>query len=404
MEEKSSSIFAVAISLLVASWLIVAFRCYVRAKLTRWGLDDIFVIAVLLIFTGCASCLMKAASMGLGKRTKSIKPREAIIDSFKFFFIADLLYITSSGIVKISFCLSLLRVVIGRGYIYTIYAVGTVTAIFTTFYFFFALFSCWPVEFVWEQIRNPNSGGTCRQYHKVVAGSYAHGSIVCAGDLILAIVPALMIRKLQLNSRTKLSAGLLLGFGSVASVATIARLTYVKYGYDQKDFLYTNTEIMIWSMVEIGVSIIAISAVTLKPLLMKYKIFFHSQDSNARSPHDRGRIYRNGGGDFTYTIGSGPPRKSHYSRQHRSSAHGKISASRLRPDNTVAKGRSSSEENIWISKGDGQTIPSRDGVDDDLELIPRGQIQKVVEFSTSRVAAELDKHSTPAPEHRYEQA
>ncbi|ODH13555.1 hypothetical protein ACO22_07135 [Paracoccidioides brasiliensis] len=365
----------VAISLLVASWLIVAFRCYVRAKLTRWGLDDIFVIAVLLIFTGCASCLMKAASMGLGKR-----------------------------IVKISFCLSLLRVVIGRGYIYTIYAVGTVTAIFTTFYFFFALFSCWPVEFVWEQIRNPNSGGTCRQYHKVVAGSYAHGSIVCVGDLILAIVPALMIRKLQLNSRTKLSAGLLLGFGSVASVATIARLTYVKYGYDQKDFLYTNTEIMIWSMVEIGVSIIAISAVTLKPLLMKYKIFFHSQDSNARSPHDRGRIYRNGGGDFTYTIGSGPPRKSHYSRQHRSSAHGKISASRLRPDNTVAKGRSSSEENIWISKGDGQTIPSRDGVDDDLELIPRGQIQKVVEFSTSRVAAELDKHSTPAPEHRYEQA
>ncbi|OJD10603.1 hypothetical protein AJ78_08431 [Emergomyces pasteurianus Ep9510] len=369
--------------------------------MTRWGLDDVLVIVVLLIFTGFTSCLMHSASLGLGKHTKDIKSVDKIIEAFKFFFTADLLYILSSGIVKISFCLSLLRIVIvGRAYIYAIYTVGTITAIFTIFYFFFALFSCWPVEYTWEQIRTPDSGGTCRQYFKVVAGSYAHGSIVCAGDLTLAIVPALMIRKLQLNRRTKLSASILLGFGSIASVATIARLPYVKYGYEQVDFLYANTEIMIWAMVEIGVSIIAISAVTLKPLLMKYTLFLHSEDSNEPSPHDRGRIYGAGGGDFTYTIGSGPQRKKNY----RSSTHGMISSSGLRPDNTIAKGRSSSEENIWISKGDGQTIPSRDGIEDDLELIPRGQIQKVVEFSASRVTEEPNQHFTSAPEHHTKQA
>ncbi|KLJ12344.1 hypothetical protein EMPG_12597 [Blastomyces silverae] len=253
MEEKSSSIFAVAISFLVVSWVTVALRCYVRLKLTRWGLDDIFVVVVVFMFTGLAGCLMQSASMGLGKHSKDIKSLDASVDAIKFFFTADLLYILSSGIVKVSFCLSLLRIVIiGRAYIFTIYTVGVITAIFTTFYFFFALFSCSPVEYTWEQVRNPDLPGTCQQYFKVIAGRYAHGSIVCAGDLTLATVPALMISKLQLSRRTKLSACLLLGFGSVASIATIARLTYVHDGYNELDFLYVNTEIMIWSMVEIG--------------------------------------------------------------------------------------------------------------------------------------------------------
>ncbi|PGH06003.1 hypothetical protein GX51_02594 [Blastomyces parvus] len=397
MEEKSCSIFAVAISFLVVSWITVALRCYVRLRLTRWGLDDIFVVIVVCMFTALAGCLMHSASLGLGRHDDDIKSLDEKIDAFKFFFTADMLYILSSGIVKVSFCLSLLRIVIvGRAYIFTIYTVGVITVIFMTFYFFFALFSCSPVDYTWEQMRGPHIKGTCRQYFKVVAGSYAHGSIICAGDLTLAAVPALMIRKLQLNPRTKISAIVLLGFGSVASIATIARLTYVHHGYNQDDFLYVNTEIMIWSMVEIGVSIIAISAVTLKPLLMKYKIFFSSShDSNNAVAHDRGRIYGAGDGDFTYTIGSGPPRRN---RQHRVSAHGIMSASRLRTDNGAAKGQSSSEENIWVSKGDGQTVPSRDGAEDDLELIPRGQIHKVVEFSASRETA--DGSSQHISEHR----
>ncbi|EQL34275.1 hypothetical protein BDFG_03805 [Blastomyces dermatitidis ATCC 26199] len=395
MEEKSCSIFTVAISFLVVSWVTVALRCYVRLNLTRWGMDDILVVVVVFMFSGLAGCLMQSASLGLGKHSKDIKSIDARADAFKFFFTADMLYILSSMIVKVSFCLSLLRIIIvGRAYIFTIYTVGVITFIFTTFYFFFALFSCSPVEYTWEQIRNPDLAGTCRQYFKVVAGSYAHSSIICAGDLTLATVPALMIRKLQLNRRTKLSACVLLGFGSVASIATIARLTYVHHGYNQVDFLYVNTEIMIWSMVEIGVSIIAISAVTLKPLLMKYKMFFSSPQgsnhnhnyNNNNAAHERGRIYGARDSDFTYTIGSGPPRRN------RASTHGIISASRLRPDQAVARGQSSSEENIWVPKGDGHTMPSRDGPEDDLELIPRGgqihKIHKVVEFSTSRGTTE----------------
>ncbi|OJD18801.1 hypothetical protein AJ78_01208 [Emergomyces pasteurianus Ep9510] len=301
--------------------------------------------------------------------------------------------------VKVSFCLSLLRViVIGRAHVYAIYTVGAVTTIFTIFYWFFTLFTCWPVDFLWNQIRNPNGHGSCRNFRMVVAGSYAHSSIVCAGDLTLAIVPALMLRKLNLNYRTKLSAGILLGFGSVASVATIARLVYVRHGYDQVDFLYTNSEIMIWSVTEIGVSIIAMSAVTLKPLLVKYKIFFHSSD-NSPSPYPRGHIHGSGNERFSCAVGPGPPNARH-NRFHKHSPAG-FGSSILRTDTTVTgNGQSSSEENIWTSNGDGEhSMNTSDGIQEDFELVPRGKIQKVVEFSTS--SKEPDDDPVPNTEREY---
>lgn len=78
---------------------------------------------------------------------------------------------------------------------------------------------------------------------------------------------------------------------------------------------------------------------------------------------------------------------------------GKISSSILRADITLAKGRSSSEENIWTLKGDsGQSTNTSDGIEEDFELIPRGKIQKVVEFSTSRVTKEPDDNPMPITE------
>ncbi|OAX81061.1 hypothetical protein ACJ72_04600 [Emergomyces africanus] len=400
--EKSQCIRAVAASFAALSWAIVALRCYVRLTLTHWGIDDLFVVLSLLIFSGFATVLIYASTQGLGKHNEDIKSRDAVVNAFKAFFLCDLFYIASSGIVKISFCLSLLRViVIGRAHVYAIYTVGAITALFTIFYWFFTLFTCWPVDFLWNQIRNPDGHGSCRHFRNVVAGSYAHSAIVCAGDLTLAIVPALMLRKLNLNYRTKLSAGVLLGFGSVASIATIARLVYVRHGYDQIDFLYTNSEIMIWSVTEIGVSIIAVSAVTLKPLMVKYKIFFHSTN-NSPSPYPRGHIHGSGNDSFACAVGPGP-RKAHHNRFHKRSPPG-FGSSILRTDNTImGNGQSSSEENIWTSKGDGeQSTNTSEGIPEDFELVPRGKIQKVVEFSTSRATNEPDDDETvPTTEREY---
>ncbi|KLJ05721.1 hypothetical protein EMPG_10811 [Blastomyces silverae] len=402
MEDKSQAIIVTASTFVALSWIIIGFRCYVRLTMTRWGADDFIAVLAMLAFSLFVGSLIYSATQGLGKHNTEMESVQKTMNAFKGFFTANLFYIMASGLVKISFCLSLLRVVvIGRAYVYTIYAVGAITTIFTTFYWFFSLFTCSPVNFLWEQLQRPPHEGTCRQYRAVISGSYAHGSIICVGDMTLAIVPSLMLRKLNLSHRTKVSASLLLGFGAVASVATIARLAYLHNAYDAVNFLFTNSELVIWSAVEVGVSIIAVSAVTLKPLLMKYKILFDSRCTNPPSPSPRGRIHGSGDENFTCSIGTGPKRKTHQNRLHKSSGHGKISSSILRTD--VIMGRSSSEEIIWASRdGEGdQSINTCEGTAEDLEMVPTGKIHKVVEFSTSRATKEPD--DDPLPIHPQEQ-
>ncbi|EQL31354.1 hypothetical protein BDFG_06298 [Blastomyces dermatitidis ATCC 26199] len=232
------------------------------------------------------------------------------------FFIANLFYIMASGLVKISFCLFLLRVVvIGRAYIYTIIC------------------------------------GRCDYNH--------------LHNFLLVLQPAHSLAGIR---------QLATGFGAIASVATIDSL--------------------IWCAVEVGVSIIAVSAVTLKPLLVKDKILFHSKSDNPPSPSPRRRINGTGDENFMCSIGTGPKRKIHQNHLQNSSGHRKISSSMLRAD--VIMSRLSSEEVIWASKGGegDRPINTSEGIAKDLEMIPTGKIHKVVEFSTSRATKKPDDDPT----------
>ncbi len=61
-----------------------------------------------------------------------------------------------------------------------------------------------------------------------------------------------------------------------ASIATIVRIPYAKGILDNPDYLYTFTDLGIWSTVEIGVALTASSLATLKPLMRKMNLFSSS--------------------------------------------------------------------------------------------------------------------------------
>ncbi|KAK2799498.1 hypothetical protein FQN50_008470 [Emmonsiellopsis sp. PD_5] len=402
MEDKSHAIITVAGVFTAVSWLVMALRLWVRLTMRSFGLDDAFAILSLLVFSGFSAFIIYGAVYGIGKHTKDLASFEAAIKAYRSFFIADLLYIAASGLVKISFAISLLRVmVLRRVYIYIIYVVTAATTAFSIFYWFFTLFTCSPIPFFWEQIMNPFSGGTCQQYPKVIGASYAHGAVICVGDLTLAILPALFVRTLNMNHRTKMSIGFLLAFGSIASIATIARLPYIQYVYDHLDFLHTNSELIIWSAVEVGVSIIAISGVTLKPLLVKYNLFFTRNSSRySKSPRP---IYGSASENFSYSIGSGSRRKKIRISAPIPIQHPSPAIARKWPEFAMSNNtrRSSSEDNFWTSKNETPPLPNPDsGAQDDIELLGGQRIHKMVEFSTSSIVEE-PPHAL-IPDHEYE--
>lgn len=219
----------------------------------------------------------------------------------------ELLYVISTCLVKVSFCISLLRIANVRFQIYAIYVVLTVTVVFSIFYFVWIIVECHPVSYLWEQFSG-HVKGQCRPVIYMVYATYAHGTVMCLGDLSLAVLPVVLVVDLHLSSQTKASVALLLALGSVyvsshrsvsflhtsvgthlltslgnsASVATIARIPYV-HRLEAIDFFYANNEILIWSIVEVGISIIATAAATLRPLLAKLCLFpLHSQRGTNR--------------------------------------------------------------------------------------------------------------------------
>lgn len=134
-------------------------------------------------------------------------------NGYQDFFICELLYVTATCLIKISFCLTLLRISNVKGQVYSVYAVLTIVVVFSLFYFFFILSTCQPVSHFWLQFLG--QVGKCRSTKSIVYATYAHGVVMSGADLVLAIIPCFLVWSLQMNRKAKITVASLLAFGSL---------------------------------------------------------------------------------------------------------------------------------------------------------------------------------------------
>lgn len=188
----------------------------------------------------------------------------------------------------------------------SIWAMLVIVGLFYGAYFFIALFACQPVEYVWERYDlTPTTSGKCNPSVAATAISYIATVMNCAADWMLAILPATVVWKAQLDRRTKISISIILGIGSMyeasislarlpgpqshrgadtfhsASIATLVRVPYAKYLINQSDYLYNFLPLALWSTIEVGIAITASSLATLKPLFRKFGAIFTTTNGSA---------------------------------------------------------------------------------------------------------------------------
>jgi hypothetical protein len=177
--------------------------------------------------------------------------------------------------------------------------VTVITIELTSFaYFFIFILQCIPSEFFWTQYIGGK--GKCVNPKVTVDASYAYSAITCACDWTLGLMPIFLVWNLQMNSRTKVSVGIILAVGAMyvsiprlpvssinissASTATIIRLPYLQSLSDVSDFLYATVDVAIWSTCETGIGITVCSLATLRPLFksffMRSKLFGSSSRKN----------------------------------------------------------------------------------------------------------------------------
>ncbi|KAL2220374.1 putative integral membrane protein [Thermoascus aurantiacus ATCC 26904] len=262
MEDRSGQVLAVNILFFVLSWLTVSLRVYVRAGMLKsFGIDDWLMVVSHLIFTAYLICQLGGVIHGTGRHVWDVK-LENYVKALRFWFFCEVFYVASCCLLKVSIGVFLLRIAVQRLHIWIIWLFIAGNIIFGTVYDLLVLFQCNPISAWWTLERKG-----CLDPKIIVDATYAASAINAVADWTFGTLPIFMVKNLNMSKRTKGIVIGILSFAAIGSTATCVRIQYVAALGDVKDFLWSTTDIAIWSTVEVGVGITAGCAATLRPLL-----------------------------------------------------------------------------------------------------------------------------------------
>jgi hypothetical protein len=134
---------------------------------------------------------------------------------YQTFLIAELEYVVATCLIKLTFCWTLLYIVnkrVNTFLTHSICVVMFVDLVQALFYFFYVLFSCKPIPYLWTHF-DPSKYGTCAPTRSLMVSTYVQGAIIFACDAWLAILPSIFIWSLRLDRKIKIATAILLGLG-----------------------------------------------------------------------------------------------------------------------------------------------------------------------------------------------
>ncbi|KHN96057.1 cation-transporting ATPase 4 [Metarhizium album ARSEF 1941] len=275
-DDRGPQLMGVLVALFVTSAISGALRFYTHGVIIkRFFAEDHVTIVALLLYVAYTIVGVLGVTHGLGKHTVHV-PAADRPAAIMYRWLASLFYIVISLLTKWIVGLFLLRICPHRRWRQvTIWTILASVTVFSILYFFFDLFACQPIQYQWlryDADADP-ADGTCNATTFATVTSYIAAVLNIVADWALPALPATLVWKSQIERRMKVSIIALLCLGSTASIATIVRIPYADGILDNPDYLYTFTDLGIWSTVEIGVALTASNLATLKPLLRKLRVF-----------------------------------------------------------------------------------------------------------------------------------
>ena len=199
---------------------------------------------------------------GMGRHVSCLPP-QSVISMLEFSAISEAVNVIGIGVVKISVCLTLLRVV-ERGrrrisqFLWCLLVFVAVTHLALAMLFFL---HCRPLVALW----NPQVHGSCLSTHTTVLAGYIGFAIDVVTDLICAGIPVLVIHRLQMNTQTKVALCILMGLGIFTAVCAVIKAITLK-GVFADDYTWGFTKPATWAALEQIIGIIISSVPALRPL------------------------------------------------------------------------------------------------------------------------------------------
>ena len=212
-------------------------------------------------------------------RHRPCLPPQSVIAMLEFSAISEGINVLGIGVVKISVCLTLLRVVerARRGitlFLRFLLVFVAVTHLALAMLFFL---HCRPLAALW----NKEVRGSCLSTHTTVLAGYIGFAIDVVTDLVCAAIPVLVIHRLQMSIRSKVALCVLMGLGVFTAGCAVAKAITLR-GVFAADYTFGFTKPATWAAVEQFVGIIITSLPTLRPLLRSAREKSHSSSGIRR--------------------------------------------------------------------------------------------------------------------------
>ncbi|KAK8848637.1 cation-transporting atpase 4 [Apiospora arundinis] len=277
----AAATLAVTVVLGALSIITVTLRIYVRSSIKALALDDYLMTIGLLFFVACCTFTSMDVYSGLGHHDVAFTTGLSKDDSYfltvhaaKWLVFFQITYAWSLPFIKSSICWALLRFTTARRYVYPLWAVMIFSVGITFVGFVAVMVNCTPFAASWDpSLRAPLGTGHCDSSGRISQISYVISAISVITDWACAIIPAFVIWGLRMSKSLKITLMFILALGALASISTIVRLPYLQFYNVPTDYYYNVCNIVIWSIVECGVGIIAGSLPSLRPLLKKIPMF-----------------------------------------------------------------------------------------------------------------------------------
>ncbi|KAF4494085.1 integral membrane PTH11 [Fusarium agapanthi] len=266
VRNKTPIFINVTIVLGVMSGVATALRLWSKFLYTKTelGLDDLFI--VLTLFIGMPSTAMNihgTAGHGEGRDIWTLEFDD--ITKFGFYFwLLEVFYFAQVSLLKTSLLFFYLRIFPGNAQ-KLLWGTIIFNSVFGVLFMFLAAFQCTPVSYFWLNWDGEHKG-TCMNSTAI---GWANASISVAVDVWMLAVPMWYLRKLKLHWKKKIGVAAMFIVGTFVTVVSIIRLQFLVDLGSSHNPTYDQTDISIWSTVEINVGIICASMPALRVILVR---------------------------------------------------------------------------------------------------------------------------------------
>ncbi|KAL8393516.1 hypothetical protein RB595_003314 [Gaeumannomyces hyphopodioides] len=279
-----------AMALLVSSGLfagvttvIMAMRVYIRVVKRNFGTDDWMMVGGYFATLGQDIITIYGAHWGLGTRDAHLLRLNQMHGKMSL-IIWQFFYSLSLSLVKGSICVTLMRIATARKYLVILKTLIIFSFVLSGVGIVVLFNQCHPLESYWDS-RVP---GTCIPPIILTVLSVAASVVNVMTDFTVALIPFFLLRNVQMRPRIKFYIRAILAMGLLAGVASIVRVPFTNAYTNPTDLLYNTGNIVLWTIIECGLGIIAGSLPTLRAFFKKLaKDYSSGGGGGASGPSNR---------------------------------------------------------------------------------------------------------------------